>query len=328
MLASSAYRQNRRRIEKVRGGVRVVAVAPQKLRQPAELLGRLLGHLLRGLAGAQRVRVGERLAQDLQPGGFQQIFQRQIVRLFGGVGEVGVDDDALHVADDEQRRVEKGLAILEELGVGLIEVGVLTLVLPGEMAHLPDVGPALAAGRLARARLEGEPLAGRISLGRRRVANQPAQVDEVLLGRCALAQRGLLPLGDEGLGGDGWRHWVPQPGLPPILAHRPLRDKPPNLGRQPSEARLLPLLPVPVSLWLLVSLRSTPQPDPGVASFWVAAQHPISPSSGLSLPQNACDGQRAISHEVICSRASFITSDIIKLIVYRNACCKRSPICR
>ena len=235
MLASSAYRQNRRRIEEVRGGVRIVTVAAQKLRQPAELLRRLLGHLLWGLAGAQRVGVGERLAQQIQPGGVQQIFQRQMVRLFGGVGEVGVDDDALHVADDEQRRVEEGLAILEELGVGLVEVGVLAFVLPRKMAHLPDVGPAsplrtfgVPAGRLAGARLESEPLAGRISLGRRRMADQPAQVDKVLLGRCALAQRGLLPLGDKSLGGNGWRHWVPQPGLPPILAHRPPRDKPPN----------------------------------------------------------------------------------------------------
>ena len=62
------------------------------------------------------------------------------------------------------------------------------------------------------------------------MADQPAQVDKVLLGRCTLAQRGLLPLGDEDLGGDGWRHWVPQPGLPPILAHRVPCDKPPNLG--------------------------------------------------------------------------------------------------
>ena len=58
----------------------------------------------------------------------------------------------------------------------------LALVLPGEEALLPDVGPALAAGRLLGARLEGEPVARGVGLGRRRVAEQAAEVDEVLLG--------------------------------------------------------------------------------------------------------------------------------------------------
>jgi hypothetical protein len=46
---------------------------------------------------------------------------------------------------------------------------------------LPDVGPTVAAGVLAGAALEAVRLAGRVSLGRGRLAEQPAQVDEMLL---------------------------------------------------------------------------------------------------------------------------------------------------
>ena len=45
--------------------------------------------------------------------------------------------------------------------------------------------------------LEAVRLAGRIGLGRRRLVQQPAEVDEVLLRRGALLQRGGAPLGDE-----------------------------------------------------------------------------------------------------------------------------------
>ena len=72
---------------------------------------------------------------------------------------------------------------LQELPVGRVEVLVLALVLPAEEALLPDVGPALAAGRLRRAALEGEPLALRVGGDRVGVADEPAQVDEVGLRR-------------------------------------------------------------------------------------------------------------------------------------------------
>ena len=116
---------------------------------------------------------------------------------FDGVGEVRVDDDALEIGDDQQRRVQQRLAVLQELAIGLVQVGVLSLVLPGEVAHLPDVGPPVAAGRLARAGLEGVPAARGIGLGRRRLAQQRAQVVEVRLRSRPLLERGVPPLGDE-----------------------------------------------------------------------------------------------------------------------------------
>ena len=53
-----------------------------------------------------------------------------LVGLLDLVDEVRVDDNAVGVADDEQRRVLQRLAILEELLVGRVEVGVEALVLP------------------------------------------------------------------------------------------------------------------------------------------------------------------------------------------------------
>jgi len=53
-----------------------------------------------------------------------------------------MDDDLLDVGDDKQRRVLERLAVLEQLLIGLVEIGVRAFVLPGEEALLPDIRPA------------------------------------------------------------------------------------------------------------------------------------------------------------------------------------------
>ena len=73
----------------------------------------------------------------------------------------------------------------------------LALVLPGEAVALPDVGPALAAGVPAGAAFEAVAVAGGIGLGRRGLAEEPAEVDEVLLGCGALLELGGAPFCDE-----------------------------------------------------------------------------------------------------------------------------------
>ena len=60
---------------------------------------------------------------------------------------------------------------------------------------LKEVTPAVTAGVLARAPLEAVRLAGRVGLGRRRLAEQTAQVDEVLLRGRPFLQLGGAPLG-------------------------------------------------------------------------------------------------------------------------------------
>ncbi len=99
----------------------------------------------------------------------------------GGVGEVGVDDDAVHVADDQQGRVLQRLAVLEELVVGRPEVLALPLVLPAEAVLLPDVRPALAAALLGRPLLEGEPLPRPVGVRWLLYAEQVTEIVEVRL---------------------------------------------------------------------------------------------------------------------------------------------------
>jgi hypothetical protein len=69
-------------------------------------------------------------------------------------GEGGVDDDAFAVADDEQRRVVELQGVVGELLEGGVEVAARLLVLPAEVAALPDIGPAIAATGFAGAALE------------------------------------------------------------------------------------------------------------------------------------------------------------------------------
>ena len=51
---------------------------------------------------------------------------------------------AVDIADDEQRRVAKRLAVIGDLLVCGMEVAAFALVLPGEVAPEPDVGESFA----------------------------------------------------------------------------------------------------------------------------------------------------------------------------------------
>ena len=72
-------------------------------------------------------------------------------------GEGGMDDDALDVADDEQRRVLQGRGVDLELLEGLLEVLARALVFPAVAGPLPDIGPAVPAPGLLGALLEAVP---------------------------------------------------------------------------------------------------------------------------------------------------------------------------
>ena len=62
--------------------------------------------------------------------------------------EVGFDDVAVEIADDEQGWIEECLAVAQQLLVGLFEVLFLALVFSAKAALLPHVGEA-AFGRVA-----------------------------------------------------------------------------------------------------------------------------------------------------------------------------------
>ena len=177
--------------------LRFVAAFAQPLRQRREGRRRALGEGLPALPGPQALGLGHRPLELVANRRFREIVQDELVRLADAVGPVGADAEARHVGDDQHRRVLQRERVLPELVERGVEVGVLALVLPGEAVPLPHVSPAVAAGVLARAALEAIVVAGRIGFGRRRLAQQPAQVDEVLLGRRALLQLRRAPLGDE-----------------------------------------------------------------------------------------------------------------------------------
>jgi hypothetical protein len=102
------------------------------------------------------------------------------------VRPIRVDAEAVEIADDKERRVLQREGVLLELREGGVQVFPLALVFPSEMAALPNVGPTLAPGRLSRAALEGEPIAGGVGIGWRWFAKHGAQVIEMRLRRRAL----------------------------------------------------------------------------------------------------------------------------------------------
>ncbi len=113
------------------------------------------------------------------------------------VGEVGVDLDPLDVGDDQEGRVLEGLGVEFELPVRFVEILARFLVLPAEVAAVPDVGETTPAAGFAEPLLEGEEAPLGVHLGRRRVTDQAAEVDEVGLGSSAFGQGGGAPGGLE-----------------------------------------------------------------------------------------------------------------------------------
>jgi hypothetical protein len=102
--------------------------------QLGELLRDFLGDLVGGLAGAERVGIGEGSLEQIERRRISDVEQRKAVDFLGRVREVGVDFEAVQVADDEQRRVFQVFAIKLKLLVRFVEVPALFLVFPGEMA--------------------------------------------------------------------------------------------------------------------------------------------------------------------------------------------------
>lgn len=163
----------------------------------AELLGRLLGDALDRRARPERHRVGPHPAQGVDAAGIRERREVDDVLGLGGVGEVGADDDPVEIGDDQQRRVFEVVLVPQELVVGLVEVLVRPLVLPGEVTAIPDVGPPLAAGRFGGALLEGVGRAVLVDLGRRRHIQDAAELEEVLLRGGALGAGDAGPVANE-----------------------------------------------------------------------------------------------------------------------------------
>ena len=113
------------------------------------------------------------------------------------VREIGVDNQAIHIAHHEQGRVLQRLAVLEQLVVGGIEVFMFALVFPAEEAPFPHIGPAFAAALLGDSLLECVPFAGWVHVSRTRMLEQLTQFQEMLVRRRALGKLNLAPFLDE-----------------------------------------------------------------------------------------------------------------------------------
>ncbi len=143
-----------------------------------------------------------------------------------GAGEVGVDFNAVEVADHEERRVFEVLAVLEELAVGGGEVFVLAFVFPAEVAAHPNVGPAVAALGFSHAAFERIPGAFGVGSGGFGLAQQVAEVEEVLLAGAALGELRGLPFLDEFVGerSSRFRIEAAQAGMAKKPVNGPRRD--------------------------------------------------------------------------------------------------------
>ena len=203
-------------VDEMRDRLGIMAARPQRLGQRGEGGRRALGEGLAALAGTQPLRIGHRPLELVPRGRVRQIVQRELVRHAHAVGPVGIDAEARHVGDDQERRVFQRQRVLAQLVEGRVQVLVLALVLPGEAVPFPHIGPAGAARVFARAALETVAFAGRVVLRRRRLVQESAQVDEMLLRGRAFLQHRRPPLGDE----LSRRHAVTNPASAPWLSFR------------------------------------------------------------------------------------------------------------
>ena len=108
-----------------------------------------------------------------------------LIDSLNGIDKPGMHEDAVNVRHDQKRGVLQCLVILEQLLISFVQISVLAFVLPSKEPLFPDISPALATACLGGTGLEGEPFALGVCLSRRAVADQAAQVDEMLLARRA-----------------------------------------------------------------------------------------------------------------------------------------------
>ena len=177
--------------------LRVVAALAQRLRHRRERCRRALGERLPGLSRPQPNRIRERPLEPVAGRGVGEVVELGLVRLADAVRPVGADPEPHHVGTIKSGGFSSASEYCRSCSKAAPRSARRPLLLPGEVVPLPDVRPAVAARVLARAAFEAVRLAGRVGLDRRRFAQQPAQVDEVLLRGRALLQLGGPPLADE-----------------------------------------------------------------------------------------------------------------------------------
>lgn len=92
------------------------------------------------------------VTEDFEVAGRVEAGQRDGEGLLSGVGEVGVDLEAVEVADDEQGRIFEGGAVLVELFAGLGEIFAFAFVFPAEEIFFPDIAQPSPPSRFSAPR--------------------------------------------------------------------------------------------------------------------------------------------------------------------------------
>ena len=160
-----------------------------------ELLRQRLGDFERRALGLEEVGILKQRAEQPQVLRAVDLLIGEFVRLLNRAVEVGADDVAVKIADDEQRRIQERFTVAQQLAVGFVEVLLLALVFPGEATLFPNVGKAAFArlcffaglrqfkqfGILDDALLEAEEIAAAgVGLGGCGLTEQAAKVVEML----------------------------------------------------------------------------------------------------------------------------------------------------
>ena len=222
-------------IEEMRDALRLEPLGLQVVRQLTERFGGVLGDHQPGDARPQSLGIAERVLQQFPLRPVREIDELEDVNPLHGAGEVGVNLDPLRVAGDQKRRILQHVRVLFELQIRRVQVLSRPLVFPGERTLLPDVGPAVPADRRRAALLEGVGVAVRVRLRRRRLAEQRAQIQEMLLRRRPLRQVSHRPLVHELVWGQVDNSWVISAASPHVQA----RNAPSICARSVSSDRAL-----------------------------------------------------------------------------------------
>lgn len=141
----------------------------------------VLGDLLASELWIKAVGVGPGFAKVGAMARVEQVLEVVGVDGLVRAGEVGVDLNALDVADYEEGWVAEVVTVEQELAVGVAEVAAWGLVLPGEGIALPHVGEAAAAGCLLHVAFERVVFAGWVGFDWCRDVEEAAEVVEVRL---------------------------------------------------------------------------------------------------------------------------------------------------
>ena len=187
----------------MRDPVRLLAPTTEAIREQGKLDGHLLGNPLACLARLQGVRIGEERRQNPEcfaalRSGRSYVLVGECVDCGCRAVEVRMHLEAVHVADDRERRVLQVLAVELQLRVGIDQVFVPALVLPGKVSAQPHVREtlrtALGGAAAHHTALEGEEFAALVHIRGRGAPDQPADVYKMFLRPGPLLEPGVRPL--------------------------------------------------------------------------------------------------------------------------------------